>query len=120
MAALGVQAQVQTEQAENMGRQFPWASEDQATSNFTDLQPRIMLGPNRGDILQAYNCRAAVDHKQWVIVPARATNRESDKQEAVFMIGEASYNISAVPKELSADAAYYSAQIIDDLHSSGV
>ena len=117
MAALGVQVQVQTEQAENVGREFPRASEGQATSNFTDLQPRVMLGPNGGDILQGYNCQAAVDHKQRVIVPARATNQESDKQEGVFMIGEASYNMSAVPKESSADAGYYSAQIIDDLYS---
>ena len=36
------------------------------------------------------------------------------------MIAEAIANAGAAPKEVSADAGYYSAQVIDDLHALGV
>ncbi len=47
---------------------------------------------------------------------ARATNQASDKQQAVVMLEET----IAVPKEVSADAGYYSAKTVDDLHGRGV
>ena len=36
------------------------------------------------------------------------------------MIADTIANTGAVPKEVSADAGYYSAQVIDDLHALGV
>ena len=79
-----------------------------------------MPGPGGRDFLQAYNCQAVVDHEHQVIVAARATNLASDKQQAAVMIAEAIDNTGAVPKEVSADAGYYSAKAIDDLHALGV
>ena len=72
------------------------------------------------DFIQGYNCQAVVDHDHLMSVAARATNnRPSDKGQAVGMIQETVLNTGAVPREVSADAGYYSAQIVDDLYALG-
>ena len=88
-------------------------------SNFTDPESRIMPGPGGKDFQQAYNCQAVVDHEHQVIVATRATNVASDKQQAVVMIEEAIANTGAVPREVSADAGYYSAPAVADLQALG-
>ena len=115
MAALEAEAQAAAEQAE--GKEHPGVPEDKAQRNFTDPQSRIMPGPGGKDFLQAYNCQAVVDHEHQVIVATRATNVASDKQQAVVMIEEVIANTGAVPKEVSADAGYYSAQAVADLQA---
>ena len=60
--------------------------------------------------------QAVVDSAHQVIVAAQATNQTSDKQQAVAMVEEAIDNVGAVPKEVSADAGYYSAQAVDGLY----
>ncbi len=55
-----------------------------------------------------------------MIVAARATNQPSDKQQAVSMIEETINNVGAVPKEVSADAGYYSAKAVEELCILGV
>ena len=50
------------------------------------------------------------DSAHQLIVAAQATNQTSDKQQAVAMVEKAIDNVGAVPKEVSADAGYYSAQ----------
>ena len=120
MAALEAEAQARAEQAAADGKEHPGVPDDKAQRNFTDPESRIMPGPGGRDFLQAYNCQAVVDHEHQVIVAARATNLTSDKQQAAVMIAEAIANAGAVPKEVSADAGYYSAQAIDDLHALGV
>ncbi len=94
--------------------------EDKAQRNFTDAEPRIMPGPGGRNFLQAYNCQAEVDHKHQLIIAAQATNQASDKQQAVVMIEQAIANLGAVPKEVSGDAGYYSAQTVADLQALGV
>ena len=93
---------------------------DKAQRNFTDPESRIMPAPGGRDFIQGYNCQAVVDRAHKVIVAARATNRPSDKGQAVSMIQETALNIGAVPREVSADAGYYSAQAVDDLYALGV
>ena len=44
---------------------------------------------------------------------ARATNLTSDKQQAVGMIEETISNTGVMPREVSADAGYYSAKAVD-------
>ena len=117
MAALEAEAQAAAEQAE--GKDHPGAPDDQAQRNFTDAESRIMPGPGARNFLQAYNCQAVVDHEHQVIVAARATNQASDKQQAVAMIEEVIANVGAVPREVSADAGYYSAQAVADLQTLG-
>ena len=91
--------------------------EDKAQRNFTDPESRIMPGPGGRDFVQAYNCQAVVDNAHQVIVAARATNQPSDKGQAVSMIEETVSNTGEVPKEVSADAGYYSAQAVDGLYA---
>ena len=61
-----------------------------------------------------------MDHAHQVIVAARATNLTSDKQQAVVMIEETISNTGAVPKEVSADAGYYSAKAVEEISTLGV
>ena len=119
-AALEAEARAEAERAEAEGKEHPGVPEDKAQRNFTDAESRIMPGPGGRDFLQAYNCQAVVDHKHQVIIAARATNQVSDKQQAVVMIAETIDNVGAIPKEVSADAGYYSAQTVADLHALGV
>ena len=117
MAALEAEAQAAAEQAE--GKAHPGVPEDKGQRNFTDPESRIMPGPGGKDFLQAYNCQAVVDHEHQVIVATRATNVASDKQQAVVMIGEVIANTGTVPKEVSADAGYYSAKAVAGLQALG-
>ena len=116
MAALEAEAQAAAEQAEAAGKGHSGVPEDKAQRNFTDPESRIMPAPGGRDFLQAYNCQAVVDSTHQVIVAAQATNQTSDKQQAVAMVEETIGNVGAVPKEVSADAGYYSAQAVDGLY----
>ena len=117
MAALEAEAQAA---AEAEGKEHPGVPDDKAQRNFTDAESRIMPAPGGRDFLQAYNCQAVVDHAHQVIVAARATNQSSDKQQAAAMMRETIDNVGAVPREVSADAGYYSAKAVDDLQALGV
>ena len=90
--------------------------DDKAQRNFTDAESRIMPAPGGRDFLQAYNSQGVVDTAHQVIVAAHATNRTSDKQQAVAMVEKAIDNVGAVPKEVCADAGYYSAQAVEGLY----
>ena len=117
MAALEAEAQAA---AEAESKEHPGVPDDKAQRNFTDAESRIMPAPGGRDFLQAYNCQAVVDHAHQVIVAARATNQSSDKQQAAAMMQETIDNVGAVPREVSADAGYYSAKVVDDLQALGV
>ncbi len=120
LAALEAEAQAAAEQAEAEGKDHPGVPDDQAQRNFTDAESRIMPGPGGRDFLQAYNCQAVVDHEHQVIIAAQATNQTTDKQQAVVMIEEAIDNVGVAPKEVSADAGYYSAKAVADLQALGI
>ena len=120
MAALEAEAQAAAERAEAEGRKHPGVPDDKAQRNFTDAESRIIPAPGGKDFLQAYNCQAVVDSAHQVIVAARATNQTSDKQQAAAMMEETIDNVGAVPREVSADAGYYSAKAVDELYALGV
>ena len=79
-----------------------------------------MPGPGGRDFQQSYNCQAVADSAHQVIVAARATDQASDKGQAVSMIEETILNAGTVPKEVSADAGYYSAKEVEELYALGV
>ena len=120
MSALEAEAQADAERAEAAGRKRPGVPDERAQRNFTDAESRIMPAPGGREFVQAYNCQAVVDSANQVIVAARATNRSSDKRQAVGMMEETIANSGAVPRELSADAGYYSAEAIENIHALGV
>ena len=119
-AALEAGALAESEQAEREGRNHPGVPDDKAQRSFTGPDSRIMPGPGGRDFQQSYNCQAVVDSAHQVIVAARATNQPSDKGQAVSMIEETANNTGAVPKEVSADAGYYSAKAVEGLYDLGV
>ena len=119
-AALEAEAQSALEQAEEQGKSHPGVPDDQAQRNFTDADSRVMPGPGGRDFQQSYNCQAVVDSAHQVIVAARATNQSPDKQQAVAMVVEAIGNVGAAPREVSADAGYYSARAVVELQALGV
>ena len=116
MAELEAEAQAAAEQAEVEDGKRPGAPDDKAQRNFTDTESRIIPAPGGKDFLQAYNCQAVVDSAHQVIVAARATNRTSDKRQAAAMMEETIDNVGAVPREVSADVGYYSAQAVEGLY----
>ena len=120
MAALEAEAEAAAEQAEAEGGKRPGVPDDKAQRNFTDAESRIIPAPGGKDFLQGYNCQAVVDSAHQVIVAARATNQTSDKQQAAVMMEETIDNVGAVPREVSADAGYYSAKAVDELYALGV
>ena len=120
MAALEAEAQAAAEQAEAEGGKHPGVPDDKAQRNFTDTESRIIPAPGGKDFLQAYNCQAVVDSAHQVIVAARGTNQTSDKQQAAAMMEETIDNVGAVPREVSADAGYYSAKAVGELYALGV
>ena len=119
-AAMEEEAREAAEQAEAEGGKRPGTPEDKAQRNFTDAESRIIPAPGGKDFLQAYNSQAVVDSAQQVIVAVLATNQTSDKQQAAVMMEEAIDNVSAIPREVSADAGYYSARAVDELYALGV
>ena len=119
-AALEAEAQAEAEQAEAGGCNPPGVPDDKAQRNFTDAESRVMPGPGGRDFQQAYNCQAVVDDAHQVIVAARATNQPSEKNQGVPMMEQAIANAGVVPRELSADAGYYSAKAVDKLYALGV
>ena len=119
-AALEAEARAASEQAEAGGKNHPGTPDDKAQRNFTDPDSKIMPGPGGRDFQQSYNCQAVVDHEHQVIIAARATTRASDKQQAVTMVKEAIGNVGTVPREVSADAGYYSAKAVEELQALGV
>ena len=118
--ALEAEAREAAEQVESESRSHPWGSRGQGAARLH--RPRLPhhAGPGGRDFQQAYNCQAVVDSAHQVIVAARATNRPSDKQQARAMVEDTIANVGAVPKGSSADAGYYSAKAVGDLHALGV
>ena len=120
MAAMEAEAQAAAGQAEAEDRKDPVVHDDNDQRNICDTESRMMPAPGGKDFLQAYNCQAVVDSAHQVIVAARATNQTSDKQQAAAMMEETIDNVGAVPREVSADAGYYSAKAVDELYALGM
>ena len=118
-AALEAGALAEAEQADREGGNHPGVPDYKAQRNFTDRDSRILPGPGRQDFQQSYNCQAVVDSTHQVIVAARATNATSDKQQAVALVEETTGNVGAVPREVSADAGYYSVKAVEELYALG-
>ena len=119
-AALEAEAQAAAEQAESEGKGHPGVPDDKAQRNFTDPDSRIMPGLGGRDFQQSYNCQAVVDSAHQVIVAARATDQASDQGQAEAMVEAAIGNMGAVPREVSADAGYYSAKKVEEIQALGV
>jgi transposase len=90
---------------------------DKAQENFTDPESRIMKNSDKA-FIQGYNAQAAVDHEHQVIVACEVTNQAADAPHLKPMVQAIRTNTGAVPRELSADAGYFSEEnvkLLEDL-----
>jgi hypothetical protein len=88
--------------------------------NFTDPESRIMKDSATKEFIQGYNAQAAVDASSQIIVAADVTIQSNDKKQLEPMIAEMEKNCDATPKELSADAGYYSEENVAHALEKGI
>jgi transposase/signal recognition particle subunit SEC65 len=89
-------------------------------TNFTDPASRIMKDSATKEFIQGYNAQCAVDDTVQVIVAAGVTTEANDKRQVEPMIVMIEENLGCLPKELSADAGYFSEENIAHLHARGI
>jgi hypothetical protein len=77
-----------------------------AQRNFTDPDSHIMKSD--GNLLQGYNCQAAVDGDHQVIVAMGVSNQSPDPEHLVPMLERTIANTGACPETLIADTGYWS------------
>lgn len=113
-------ARLRVGQANAMGKEHPGIPEDKRQRNFTDPDSKIMPLPGGRDFTQAYNAQLAVDTTHQIIVACDVTNQPVDKAQAVPMMEQIKDNTGVLPKEMSADAGYFSAKVVEELSTSGI
>ena len=118
--ALEADTSQEAEQAKKEGRQVASVPSDKAQRNFTDPESHIMPAPGGKHFEQAYNAQAAVDSANQIIVAAEVTEQPSDKRQAKPMIDRVRDNTGKLPRQMSADAGYFSAEAVQILTSDGV
>jgi transposase len=94
--------------------------EDKVQRNFTDPESRIMKDSASKSFIQGYNSQAAVDWKSQIIVAADAMQVGVDKEQLKPMLEEVKENTDEYPKEVSADAGYYSEENVKYAEGKGI
>lgn len=118
--ALEAEAKWEEETAKIVGKEHSGVPDDKAQRNFTDPDSRIMPLPGSKDFIQAYNGQAVVDSAHQVIVACEVTNQPIDKGQALPMIEQVKNNIGQLPREMSADAGYFSTKALGEIAVLGV
>jgi transposase len=119
-AALEAEARSEAEQSQGRGEKATGVPEDKAQRNFTDPESHIMPAPGGKHFEQAYNAQVAVDSAHQVIVAAEITDQPSDRGQAVPMMKQVKENTGGLPREMSADAGYFSSDVVKDLTAEGI
>jgi transposase len=119
-AALEAEARAETEDTKAKNRKVTAVPGDKAQRNFTDPDSRIMPEPGGKQFEQAYNAQAAVDSAHQVIVAADVIDQPSDKRQAVPMMQQVKENTGELPRQMSADAGYFSSGAVKDIAADGV
>jgi transposase len=123
MAALEAEARLEaafTPGEGDKGGKARGVPEDKAQRNFTDPESHIMPAPGGKQFEQAYNAQAAVDSANQIIVAAEVTDQPSDKGQAMPMIRQVEENTGGLPREMSADAGYFSSDAVTKLTTAGI
>jgi len=92
----------------------------QAQRNFTDPESRIMKDGATKSFVQAYNAQAAVDSRAQIIVAAAVTQQANDTAQLVPMLQSVEANLHRKPRQVSADAGYFSATQVTDPAVQGI
>jgi transposase len=92
-----------------------------AQYNFTDPDSRILPDSgNKGAFVQGYNAQLAVDAKSQVIVAMAIMQEAPDQRHLVPMVEEIERELGELPRELLADAGYFSTEGVGSLEACGV
>ena len=102
---------------EEKGKDAP-SSKDQI--NFTDSESRIMKDSATREFIQGYNAQCAVDTQSQIIIAADVTVEANDKKQIEPMVAQITKNTGLPPRELSADAGYFSEDNIAFLTGNGI
>ena len=70
--------------------------------------------------MQAYNAQAAVDSAHQVIVAAEVTAKPTDRGQAEPMMEAVKTNTGQLPRQISADAGYFSSDAVKNLTDLGI
>jgi len=84
-----------------------------AQRNFTDSDSRIMMDGATKAFVQGFNVQAAVDEEAQIIVAVVASQAASDVSQLVPMAQAVQANVGALPKTITADAGYFSADAVE-------
>lgn len=116
MAALKAEAKQQARaEGKDPRRAEP---QDQAQRNFTD--PESSIQKQGRNYIQGYNAQVAVDEKAQVIVSQHVTSMQPDVNELVPVVKRISKLLRAKPKQVLADAGYWSEANVHTLETMGV
>src|SRR5699024_1737671 len=91
--------------------------EDKAQKNFTDPESRIML--SNGNIIQGFNTQIAVDSANQIILATTLSNQAADTTHLPELLHDIHKHTAHYPKEVSADAGYYSETNIKTIEETG-
>jgi transposase len=119
-AALEAEAQAEAEEGKDKSGKGTGAPEEKAQRNFTDPTSKIMPVSGGKHFEQCYNAQVAVDSAQQVITAADVTEQPSDKQQAVPMAKQVKENVGSLPRQMSADAGYFSSSVVEELTAAGI
>jgi transposase len=92
---------------------------DKAQRNFTDPESRIMKNSDKA-FIQGYNAQAVVDHEHQVIVACEVTNQAADAPHLNPMVEQVEANTGQKPRQLSADAGYFSEENVKGLEANDI
>ena len=122
-AALEAEARIEAESSpKGQGKigKYTGVPEDKAQRNFTDPESHIMPLSGGKQFEQAYNAQVAVDSANQIIVAAEVINQPSDKGQATPMMQQVKENTGGLPREMSADAGYFSSDEVTKLTAAGI
>ena len=118
-AALEAEARLEAEKRPEKSDENDTPS-DKAQRNFTDPDSHIMPASGGKYFIQAYNAQAAVDSANQVIVAAEVTNKPTDRGQAEPMMEIVEDNAGQLPCQMSADAGYFSSDVVKNLTARGI
>ncbi|MCA1603797.1 MAG: IS1182 family transposase, partial [Acidobacteria bacterium] len=76
--------------------------------NFTDPDSRIMKDHGTKTFEQAYNIQIGVDAQAQIIVATKVVQAGVDQEQLVPLLQDVEKNLGRLPRQVSADAGYYS------------
>jgi len=118
--ALEEEAKHEAEVAAASNKKHTGVPDDKTQRNFTDPDSHIMPAPGGKHFVQAYNAQAAVDSAHQVIVAAEVTNKPTDRGQAEPMMEVVKTNTGQLPRQMSADAGYFSSDTVNKLTARGI